>query len=87
MKHPKDLLCYDLMEGITYEKKEILFVIKPNLFTLGTITLPELQILIVAIFGATIEIEDLMFNFPHLKKQIPIDITLACIRVQELDIT
>ncbi len=49
---PKVLLCYNLMEGVTYEKEEILLTTKPNLFTLRTITLHEPEILNVVIFGA-----------------------------------
>jgi hypothetical protein len=40
------------MEGVTYEKEEILLTTKPNLFTLRTITLHEPEILNVVIFGA-----------------------------------
>jgi hypothetical protein len=37
------LMCYNLMEGVR-DEKEIVFATKPNLFTLGTITLPEMKI-------------------------------------------
>jgi len=43
------------MEGVIDEKKEIFFTIKPNLFTLGTITLLELEILSAIIFGAKVD--------------------------------
>jgi hypothetical protein len=33
------LLCYDLMEGITYKEEEIFLVVKPNVFMLRTIIL------------------------------------------------
>ncbi len=38
-KCPVVLLCYDMIEGVTDEEEKILFTTKPNLFTLGTITL------------------------------------------------
>jgi len=74
------------MEGVIDEKEKIFFTIKPNLFTLGTITLLELEILSAIIFGAKVSTKDFMFNFPHFEKLIPVDITLAHIRVQKLDI-
>jgi hypothetical protein len=51
-KHPKIMLFYDLMEGVTDEEEKILFVAKSNLFTLGTITLTELEILSITIIDA-----------------------------------
>ncbi len=65
----KVLLCYNIMEGVTNEEKEVLFAIKLNLFTLATITLPKLEIFSVVIFG-TSPYKDLIFNFPHSKGQI-----------------
>jgi len=59
IKHPK-VLCYDLMEGVIEEEKEIFFTTKLNLFTFETITLLELEIFIVEV-----DTKDLMFNFPH----------------------
>jgi hypothetical protein len=55
------------MEGVTYEKKEIFFIIEPNLFTLWTITLLERKIFNATIFGVAVKTKDPMFNFPHLK--------------------
>ncbi len=66
-KRHQVLMCYDLMEGITYEEEEIFFIIKPNLFTLWTITLLEQKILNATIFGVVIRTKDPTFNFPHLK--------------------
>lgn len=67
-KHFKVLLCYNLMEGITYEEEEISFAREPNLPTLGTITLPKPKIFNVAIFGAEVDTKDLLFNFSHFKE-------------------
>jgi len=56
------------MEGVTYEEEEeIFFIAKPYLFTFKIITLLELKILNVVIFGAEVSIEDFTFNFPHSK--------------------
>jgi hypothetical protein len=71
------------MEGITYKKKEIFFAKKLDLFTFGTITLLKLKILGVAIFGVEVDTKDLTFNFPHFEGHISINITHACIKVQE----
>ncbi len=40
-KRPKLLICYDLMEGLTYEEENLIFEIKLKLFSIGTITLLE----------------------------------------------
>jgi len=71
----KVLLCYDLTEGVIDKKEKILFVAKLDLFTIGTITLPKLEIFNAAIFSEKTNIEDLMFNFPHSKGQIQVDTT------------
>jgi hypothetical protein len=55
------------MEGVTYEEKEIFFIIEPNLFSLWTITLLEWKILNAIIFGVAVRTKDPTFNFPHLK--------------------
>ncbi len=35
------LLCYNYQNDITDEEKDIIFVIKPKLFSIGTINFPE----------------------------------------------
>jgi hypothetical protein len=42
------------MEGVTNEEEKVLFATKHNLFTLGTITLPEPKILSATIFGTKV---------------------------------
>ncbi len=84
-KHAEVLLCYDLMESVT-NNIYIFLVAKPYLFTIKTITLLELEIFNVAIFGAKINIEDFTFNFPNSHGQIWVDNTPMHIKVQELDI-
>ncbi len=37
----KVLLCYNCHNGITNEKEYIIFATKPELFSIGTISLPE----------------------------------------------
>jgi hypothetical protein len=41
VKKPKVLLCYDYQNGIIDEKEDIIFVEKPNLFSIRTIGLHE----------------------------------------------
>lgn len=74
------------MENIIDKKEKIFFIAKPNLFTIGIITLPKPKILSVTIYGAKVGTEDLTFNFSHFEGQIQVDVTLARIRVQDLDI-
>ncbi len=38
-RRPPILVCYDLMEGLTYEEEDLVFETKPKLFSIGTITL------------------------------------------------
>ncbi len=40
-RRPQVLVCYDLMEGLTYEEEDLIFETKPKLFSIGTITLLE----------------------------------------------
>jgi hypothetical protein len=84
-KRLKDLLCYNLMEGVIDEEEEIFLAAKPNLFMLKTITLLEPKILSVVIFSVEVGTKDLMFNFPHFEGEISVDI-VARIKVQELEI-
>jgi hypothetical protein len=35
------LLCYNNQNGITYEEEDIIFVTKPKLFSIRTISLPK----------------------------------------------
>ncbi len=41
VKRSKVLLCYDYQNGIIDEKEDIIFVEEPDLFSIGTISLPE----------------------------------------------
>jgi hypothetical protein len=41
VRRPKLLLCYNYQNGITNEEEDIIFVTKPKLFSIGTISLPE----------------------------------------------
>ncbi len=41
IRRPKVLLCYNYQNGITDEEEDIIFVIEPKLFSIGTISLPE----------------------------------------------
>jgi hypothetical protein len=46
-KHPKVLLCYNFVNGIIDEEKDMLLAAKPNSFTIGTIILAKSKILAV----------------------------------------
>ncbi len=37
---PEVLVCYDFQSWISNEKKDIMFAIEPELFSIGTITIP-----------------------------------------------
>jgi len=80
-KHPKVLFCYDFVNGITNEEEDVLLVAKPNLFAIGTITLPQLKILVTVVDDAKIGTNEPIFEFPHTLGEILVDITLAWIKV------
>jgi hypothetical protein len=54
---------------------------------LGTITLPNLEILNATIFGGEVNMENVMLHFPHSKGKILVDTTVAHIKVEKLEIT
>jgi hypothetical protein len=72
------------MEGVR-DEKEIVFATKPYLFTLGTITLPEMKTFSVIIFGTKVNTQTLCSTL-HIMREV-LDNTFACIKVQELVIT
>jgi hypothetical protein len=41
VKWPEVLLCYNYQNDITDEEEDIIFFIKPELFSIGTINLPN----------------------------------------------
>jgi hypothetical protein len=68
------------------QKINKIFIIKPDLFTIGTITLLELGILSAIILNAEINTKDLTFKFLHFEGQSQVDTTPTHIKVQDLDI-
>jgi hypothetical protein len=56
-----------MIEGVIDEEEKIFFMIKPNLFTLGTITLLEPRNFNVEIFSVEVDTEDLRSIFHTLK--------------------
>jgi hypothetical protein len=38
-RRPQVLVCYDLVEGLIDEKEDVIFETKPELFSIGTITI------------------------------------------------
>jgi hypothetical protein len=53
------LLCYDYQNGITHKEKDIIFVIKPKLFPIRTISLPQI---IQSMKTIDVEIMDIDMN-------------------------
>jgi hypothetical protein len=43
------LVCYELLEGLTYEEKDLIFEIKPKLFSIGTIFILDETISLLSI--------------------------------------
>jgi hypothetical protein len=41
VRRPEVLLCYDYQSGITNEEEYIIFVIDPEVFSIGTISFPK----------------------------------------------
>jgi hypothetical protein len=76
-KHPKVLLCYDLMKGITNEKEKVFLIAKLNLFMIRTITLHEPKILNAIIFNAKIVLK-ISHSISHILKEIFKLIILQC---------
>jgi hypothetical protein len=54
---------------------------------LGTITLPNLEILNATIFGGEVNMENLMLHVHILKEKILVDTIVAHIKVEKLEIT
>ncbi len=40
-RRPQILVCYDLMQGLTYEEEDLIFETEPELLSIGTITFSE----------------------------------------------
>ncbi len=38
-RKPRVFICYDLLEGLTYEEEYMIFETKPKLFSIGKITI------------------------------------------------
>ncbi len=48
-RRPQVIVCYDLMEGLTYEEEDMNFEIEPKLFLIVTITLSKETILLLSV--------------------------------------
>jgi hypothetical protein len=59
----------------------VLLVVEPYLFAIGTITLPESEILVMVVAYAKIGTNEPNSYFPHTLGEILIDITLVQIKV------
>jgi hypothetical protein len=69
-KLPKILLCYDFVDKVIDEEEDVLLAAKPNLFTIGTITLPKLKILATMATDVKIGTNELIFYFSHTSNKI-----------------
>jgi hypothetical protein len=47
--------------------------VEPNLFVIGTITLPKLEILLAHVTSLEFNIKDFIFNFSHMLWNFSID--------------
>jgi hypothetical protein len=54
VKKPKMLLCYGFQNGITNEKKDVIFVTELELFSIGIISSPE-NVVSLYIINTTID--------------------------------
>ncbi len=85
IKQPKVLLCYDYVNGITYEEEKNFLQVESELFTIGTITLPKPGILVLHVALET-SLEELKFIFLHTQGEILINEVIAHLNVQDLKI-
>jgi hypothetical protein len=97
-KRPKVLFCYNFVNKIINEKEDVLLVAKPNLFVIGTITLPKLKILLAMVVDAKIgtnakigsdmkiDINKLIFYFLRTLGKISVDTTPIQIKVHDMKI-
>jgi hypothetical protein len=74
------LLYYDFVNGVKDEEEYVLLVGEPNLFAIGTITLPKLEILAVVVLST----REPIFYFLHTLGEILVDITTTRIIVQDM---
>ncbi len=51
------LFCYNFVNGVTYEEEDMLLVVKLDLFTINTITLPESEILAMVVADEKINVD------------------------------
>jgi hypothetical protein len=57
-KRPQVLVCYDLLEGLTNEKEDLLFETKLELFSIGTIIISNETISLSSIRVSKIRINE-----------------------------
>jgi hypothetical protein len=85
-KQPKILLYYNfiLMESPTSSRKNFDLEAKLDWFTIGTITLPKLGILVTIVMSLEFGKDNLTFDFPHTLDEILVDATFAITKVPYL---
>ncbi len=63
-KRPRILTCYDLIEGLIYKEKDLIFETEPKLFSICTITISDETISLLSV-GVT----EIKFNGKSTPKQ------------------
>jgi hypothetical protein len=66
---------YDFINGITEEEEEILLAIEVDLFTIGIVYLPEIELVSVEINSLEFNFEESKFDFQHVPSNILVDDT------------
>jgi hypothetical protein len=71
---------YDFINRITNEEEEVLLAIELDLFTIGIVSLREIEMVFVKINSLEFNYEELNFDFSHIPSNILVDDILANLR-------
>jgi hypothetical protein len=70
-KWPKVFLCYDFVNWVTNEEEHVFLKANLDLFTIGTITLKKLEILIAILANLEFGNDDFTFDLLYTPSKIP----------------
>jgi hypothetical protein len=48
-RRPQTFVYYDLLEGLTNDKEDLIFEIEPKLYSIGTITILDEMVLLLSV--------------------------------------